>query len=495
MRQLFLMRNRMLSAGLFLVASLLLSPMASGQNQDSDVPPPRPFLPIPTKRQLEWQRDELRLFLHFGINTFTDREWGTGEEDPVIFDPSMLDARQWARVAREAGFTTLILTAKHHDGFTLWPSRFTNHSVERSPWKNGSGDVVRELADAARAEGLKLGLYLSPWDRHEPVYGNEENYNAFYMGQLRELLSNYGTLSELWFDGAKGENAKDMEYDFDAFWSLVRQLQPGAVMFSDAGPDIRWIGNERGFAGETNWSTYDRSKVGVGMAGITAYLNTGEAGAPDWVPGECDVSIRPGWFYHPDQEPKTVDQLMDIYFKSVGRNCVLLLNVPPGPDGLFDSTDARRLLDFGKAVDVLFAENHASNATVEASSVRGNSTLYGPERVLDGSLETYWAVDQGADSGSIEFDLGVETTFNVFLLQEPVQLGQRIAKYNISVWQDGVWKSIASGTTIGHKKLDRTETTVRARRIRLSITDSLAEPLIAEFGIYYDARADRSAER
>ena len=464
----------------------------AGTSAVDEVPPPRPLLPIPTARQLEWQRDELRLFLHFGVNTFTDREWGTGDEDPAIFSPRTLDARQWARVAREAGFRTLIITAKHHDGFALWPSDYTDHSVERSPWRAGRGDVVAELAQAARGERLRLGVYLSPWDRNAPVYGDNEAYNAFYLGQLRELLTRYGPVSEVWFDGAKGEDAADMEYDFDAYWSLVRQLQPGAVMFSDAGPDVRWIGNEHGFAGETNWSTYDRSKVGVGMAGITEYLNTGEPGAPDWVPGECDVSIRPGWFYHADQAPKTLDELMEIYFKSVGRNCVLLLNVPPNQDGLFDREDVSRLLEFGAAVRSIFSRNLAANADASASSVRGASDVYGASQTLDGSLDTYWAVESGETTGHLEFDLGGERTFNVVMLQEPIQLGQRISKYRVEAFSEGTWQPVASGTTIGHRKLDRTVGTVLTRRVRVVFEEALAEPLLAEFGLFLDPATDTS---
>lgn len=458
-----------------------------GQATGKTVPPPRPLLPIPTARQLDWQHDELRLFLHFGINTFTDREWGTGDEDPRLFHPTNLDAKQWARVAKESGFQTLILTAKHHDGFCLWPSRYTDHSVARSPWRGGRGDMVRELVEAARAEGLKVGLYLSPWDRHEPSYGDEAAYNAFYLGQLRELLTDYGPLAEVWFDGAKGEDAKDMAYDFDAYWALVRQLQPGAVIFSDAGPDVRWIGNEHGFAGATNWSTYNRSKVGVGMHGIADYLNTGEAGAPDWVPGECDVSIRPGWFWHAEQQPKTTDELVEIYFKSVGRNGVLLLNVPPNRDGRIDNADVERLRAFKTSINRIFSNNFAKGATASASNVRGGSDDFAPERVLDGSPDTYWTVDDSVETASIELDLVAEQRFNVIRLQEPIQLGQRVAAYRVEIRRDGDWLAVSQGTTIGHKKLDRLDAPVTARRLRLAIEQALAAPLIAEFGLYYDA--------
>ena len=447
----------------------------------AQTPPPAPLLPIPTARQLDWQYDEMRLFLHFGVNTFTDREWGTGEEDRQLFAPEHFDAGQWVRVAKMGGFGAVILTAKHHDGFALWPSRYTDHSVRSSPFRRGNGDVVRDLAYAARAEGVKLGLYLSPWDRHEPTYGDQTAYNSFYMGQLRELLTGYGPLAEVWFDGAKGEDARDMDYDFDAYWSMVRQLQPGAVIFSDAGPDVRWIGNEHGFAGETNWSTIDRSKVSVGQHGIQEYLNEGEEGGKDWVPGECDTSIRPGWFWHEAEEPKSLDRLLEIYYKSVGRNCVLLLNVPPNRDGRLDDADVKRLHEFRAALDAIFITDLARGAHASADVVRGDDPSYSASRVLDGDLTTYWA-----GGGALTLDLPTETEFNVIRIQEPIALGQRVAAYRVEVWEDGGWRAVSRGTTIGHKKLDRFDQPVSAQRVRLVIEKTRAEPLIAEFGLHLD---------
>lgn len=472
------MRSSVISV-LFLIFSI--GPDLLAQNSTT---PPRPHLPIPTARQLDWQRSELSLFLHFGMNTFTNREWGMGNEDPKLFAPAKFSPRQWTRVAREAGFKAVILTAKHHDGFSLWPSRYTDHDVSSSRWMNGNGDVVRALVEAASQDGMRVGLYLSPWDMHEPTYGDNDGYNRFYMGQLRELLSNYGPLAEVWFDGAKGEDAKDMAYDFDAYWSLVRQLQPNAVLFSDAGPDVRWIGNEHGFAGETNWSTYDRSKVGIGMHGIQDYLNTGEAEAPDWVPGECDVSIREGWFYHPDQKPKSLEELMEIYFKSVGRNCVLLLNVPPNPDGRLDDADVSRLRELKAVVEQIFAVDLASDASATSSDVRGGSSEYDPSKVLDGSLDTFWAGSPGKQTGTVELELNGEKTFDVIRLQEPIQLGQRVAAYRIEAWHGGTWNEITKGTTIGHKKLDRLPRPVTTHRVRFVIEKALAEPLIAEIGLH-----------
>lgn len=424
------------------------------------------------------------MFLHFGVNTFTDREWGTGEEDPDIFAPGNLDVRGWARVAGEIGFRTLILTAKHHDGFALWPSRYTDHSVRSSSWRHGRGNVVGELAAAARREGIGLGLYLSPWDRHEPTYGDEQAYNQFYLGQLRELLSDYGPLAEVWFDGAKGPEAQDMEYDFAAYWALVRQLQPGTVIFSDEGPDVRWIGNERGVAGPTNWSLLDRAKVKVGNAD-PAYLNAGDPQGPDWVPGECDVSLRAGWFWHESEEPKSLAELIEIYFNSVGRNCVLLLNVPPNREGRLDSEDVSRLREFRAYLDAIFARDAATRQVATTSNVRGRAPEYAGERALDGDLETYWATDDTVRQVALEIDLGVTARFNVIRLQEPIQLGQRVSAYRLQVEREGRWETVVNGTTIGHKKLDRIDT-VTARRVRLLIDGARACPLIAEVGVHFD---------
>ncbi len=448
------------------------------------VPPPMPLLPIPTARQLAWQQAEMTMFAHFGVNTFTGREWGDGTENPQIFNPQRLDAAQWARVAHETGFKTLILTAKHHDGFALWPSRYTEHSVKNSPWRNGDGDVVQELAEACRAEGIRMGLYLSPWDRHEPSYGDHIRYNQYYAGQLRELLTRYGPLHEIWFDGAKGEDARDMDYEFDAYWAMVRQLQPEAVLFSDAGPDVRWIGNERGIAGETNWSMIDRSTVTIGKAS-TDYLNAGDLNGPDWVPGESDVSIRKGWFWRPEEQPHSLDVLLDIYYKSVGRNSVLLLNVPPDTNGRFADADVQRLYEFKAAIDAIYNQDFAASATLTADNVRGGSPDFGPAALLDSDLSTYWATDDDRTAAVLEVALAQPATFNVVRLQEPIHMGQRIKAYHVDVWEGGAWKTVVEGATIGYKKLDRIPAVTTAR-VRVVIEDARACPLLAEFGLHLD---------
>lgn len=453
---------------------------------DENVPPPAPLLPIPTERQLRWQTDEMAMFVHFTVNTFTDREWGDGTESPDTFNPTDLSTDQWARVAKEIGFKTIVLTAKHHDGFCLWPSRYTDHSVESSSWRDGRGDVVGELAASCREHGVGLGIYLSPWDRHEPTYGRQRAYNEFYMGQLRELLTGYGPLEEVWFDGAKGPNAPDMEYDFDAYWSMVRQFQPRAVMFSDQGPDVRWVGNEHGSAGEVCWGMMDRSRVAVGHAD-RGYLNTGDPDGPDWVPAETDVSIRPGWFWHEDESPKSLRQLLDIYFQSVGRNSKLLLNVPPNPKGRLPEEDVKRLRELRNRLDAIFDEDLAADKGARAGNVRGEEERFGPRRALDGELQTYWATDSDVSSGWLEVDLGEPATFNVVCMQEPIHMGQRVKAYRVEVRKDGRWQKLAEGRTIGYRRLQRVPETT-ARRVRLVVEETRQDvcPLIAAFGLYLD---------
>ncbi len=453
---------------------------------------PRPMGAVPTRSQIEWQRGETNLFLHFGVNTFTDREWGTGKEDPKVFNPVRLDARQWVRAAKTAGFKIVILTAKHHDGFCLWPSRFTDHSVKTSPWREGKGDVVRELANACRESGLKLGLYLSPWDRHESSYGDSPRYNDYYKHQMTELLSNYGPIAEVWFDGACGEgpNGKRQEYDWQGFWALVRKLQPEAVMFSDAGPDVRWIGNERGIAGDPCWSTTDPRKVpypGAPGAEVIKALQHGDPGGSLWRPGESDVSIRPGWFWHQkeDEEVRPVENLVDLYFKSVGRNSLLLLNVPPNDQGLLSDVDVARLAGFRARLDSIFRTDLALGAKAQAGNTRGNNARFAPGRALDGDDETYWSTDDSITSSWLEADFGKTVQFDVSSVQEAIALGQRVESYHLDYWDGTAWKEFARGSTIGYKRLDRFQT-VSAGRVRLVIDKALACPAISSFSLYFD---------
>ena len=454
--------------------------------------PPAPVPPVPTPQQLAWQRGEISIFLHFGVNTFTDREWGEGKENPKIFNPTQLDARQWVRAAKAGGAKIVILTAKHHDGFCLWPSKYTEHCVKNSPWRNGQGDVVRELADACREGGMKLGLYLSPWDRHEKTYGDSPKYNEHYRNQLTELLTDYGPVVEVWFDGACGEgpNGKRQQYDWPSFHAVIRKLQPKAVVFSDAGPGVRWIGNESGISGDPCWATVDPRKVpyaGFEGPGVIEHLQHGDKGGSVWRPGESDVSIRPGWFWHKSQDDKvrSVENLVDLYFKSVGRNSLLLLNVPPNDKGLLSDTDVKRLAEFRAKLDKIFATDLAARKKATAGNTREGDAAFGPARALDGDPDTYWATDDGRTSGWIEVDLGASAKLNVAMMQEAIALGQRVESYQVQVQDGNAWRTISKGTTIGHKKLDRFPP-VTAQRVRLVIDKALACPTIATFGLYCD---------
>lgn len=412
--------------------------------------------PVPSASQLAWHRDELALFLHFGVNTFTDREWGDGTEDPAIFTPTGLDARQWARAAKDAGFKLLILTAKHHDGFCLWPSKLTTHSVARSSWRDGRGDVVRELTDACRAEGLKAGVYLSPWDRHEPSYGDSPRYNDYYIGQLTELLTQYGTITEVWFDGANGEgpNGKRQVYDWPRIHRTVRELQPNAVIFSDAGPDIRWIGNERGTAGDPNWCMMDPSAVpyaGADGPNIITALQHGDPHGTVWRPGEADVSIRPGWFYHPaeDAQVRSPESLMELYLSSVGRNAGLLLNVPPNRNGLLSPADISTLGRFGQAQ----RDFHQS---------RRQGELAGDRRTIT---------------------LPYVRTIDHVSIQERIETGQHIARHAVDRWDGSQWVALAEGTTIGYKRVHKFAP-VSTGKLRLRILESLGPAVVSDFACF-----------
>ncbi len=448
--------------------------------------------PVPTPAQLAWQRDELALFLHFGVNTFTDREWGDGTEQPAIFRPERLDARLWASTARQAGFRSLIITAKHHDGFCLWPTALTSHSVASSPWQGGRGDVVRDVAEACRAEGLGLGVYLSPWDRHEPRYGDSGRYMDFYIAQLEELLTRYGPIVEVWFDGANGEgpNGKRQVYDWPRIHATVRRLQPQAIMFSDAGPDVRWIGNERGVAGETCWSTIDPAAVpyaGYDAPDVGATLQRGHPDGSVWRPGETDVSIRPGWFWHPAEDAKvrSADDVLSLYFTSVGRNSKLLLNVPPTRDGVLHKTDVTHLLEFGRAKEALFATDLARGARVRASSASGG--LATARHVVDGDAGTSWSAGAGATSATLEFELVRPAQCSVIRLQEPIALGQTIESFTVDAISANGTQRLTSGSTIGYCRLVRIPPT-QAQRVRVSLASTLGDVRLASFSIFSDAR-------
>ncbi|MBS3771863.1 MAG: alpha-L-fucosidase [Bacteroidales bacterium] len=438
-------------------------------------------LVLPHQRQVNWQQMEFTAFVHFNMNTFTNVEWGKGDADPSRFNPSDFDAEQWVEAFKEAGMKMVILTAKHHDGFCLWPSEQTDYTIENSPYKNGNGDIVKEVSDACRKHGLKFGFYLSPWDRHEPKYGTDE-YNEFYKNQLRELLTGYGKVHEVWFDGAKGPDAKDMEYDFQGYWSMVRKHQPQAVIFSDKGPDVRWIGNEDGIAGKTNWSLMDTSKVEVGNAD-TDYLNSGDPNGSRWVVGECDVSISSDWFYHDDSRLKTVEELLNIYEKSVGRNGLLLLNVPPDQRGLLPEAYVERLHAFADTVDEIYNKDLALDAKVKPSEVRTPEHCFSGSHLTDTSFSTVWAPEQGTVESSVELAFSKSIAPRRILIQENINYGQRVREFAVDIRLNGQWKTVRNGTTIGYKRIMKLPGE-DIDRLRVRIEDAKASPVLSRIALY-----------
>ncbi len=467
----------------------------------SPVLPPEPLEPLPSQRQLAWQSLEYEAFIHFNMNTFTDKEWGYGDESPSLFDPSGFDADTIVRTLSNAGMKGLVLTCKHHDGFCLWPSRYTTHSVKNSPWKNGTGDIVKELADACRRYGMKFGVYLSPWDRNQKDYGHSE-YITYYRNQLRELLTNYGEISEVWFDGANGGDGyyggaretrtidRKTYYGWNETWNLVRQLQPDAAIFSDVGPDIRWIGNENGIAGATCWSMY--TPVGENgddpAPGYTRYQDgvEGNKNGKFWLPAECDVSIRPGWFYHANEDSlvKTPQQLFDLYCQSVGHNASLLLNVPLDRHGKISPADEMSLRGLKIFLDQAFTDNIALNAKITASSFRGNEPRFSPINTLDDDYETYWTTDDSVTTGALSIELASPQECNCILVREYIPMGQRVEKFSVEAFRRGHWQTIAEATTIGFNRILEFPT-VKTSQMRITILQSKACPVISTIGIYH----------
>ncbi|MCR5710659.1 MAG: alpha-L-fucosidase [Bacteroidales bacterium] len=450
--------------------------------------PPAPFGACPTPDQVAWQRMEMNMFFHFGPNTFTGAEWGSGTETEDVFNPTDLDCGQWAATARAAGFRGAIITAKHHDGFCLWPSPESSHTVAASPWRDGKGDVLRELSDACAAAGLSFGVYISPWDRNDPRYGTPA-YNQAFVKTLESVLGGqYGPVFEQWFDGACGEGptGRRQVYDWPLFNGTVARLQPHALVFSDVGPGCRWVGNESGSAGRTNWSTIEVEGFEPGAGSPpTAVLTSGTPGASRWIPAETDVSIRPGWFWRESETPrvKSVEHLMKIYYESVGRNSLLLLNVPPDTRGRIDPVDSLRLMEFRAALDEIFTEDMTDGATVTGPSRGGR---FSAPAVLLKDFGSYWAMPDGETSATLELSLAGEKTFNRVMLQEYIPLGQRISAFHIEVLQpDGSWKEIARETTVGYKRIVLTPT-VTTSAVRIVVDDALACPTLNRVGLYYD---------
>ena len=455
---------------------------ASAGTLAAETPPPVPYGPTPTAAQLAWHRRELIAFVHFNMNTFTDAEWGQGNEDPKLFNPTQMDCNQWIRALKSGGVTQAILTAKHHDGFCLWPSAYTAHSVKSSPWKNGRGDVMKEFTDACHAQGVLPGVYLSPWDRTSALYGQGEAYNTYYVSQMKELLSGYGDMAEVWLDGANGEgpNGKKQTYDWGRIFPTIHTLAPNAVIFADGSGNalnpVRWVGNEAGIAPSTVWNNKDSSQ-----------------GIPFWNPTETDVSIRPGWYYHADQDGsvKTLPALLKIYYASIGHGTVLLLNVPPDRRGLFADPDVARLAEFGQAIRTIFSHDLAAGKSVTATNVRGKSAAFAAANVVRGRPDAYWAADDAVTTASLEVNLGAPTAFNNILLQEYVPLGQRIGAFTVEAYSNGAWQKIGKGTTVGYKRL-LWFPTVTASKVRVNVTQALACPTLSRIGVFrgpYEASA------
>lgn len=442
-------------------------------------------LPRPTEAQLAWHETEFYFFFHFGPNTFTDREWGHGDEPEDAFNPSALDCDQWCRIAKQAGARGVVITAKHHDGFCLWPSKFSQHTVRESNWRNGEGDVLRELSEAARRHGLKFGVYLSPWDRNHPKYGTPE-YNDVYINTLQELMAQYGDLFEIWWDGANGEgpNGKRQVYDFHRFEMAAKKGQPNAVIFSDIGPGCRWAGNEQGTVNETNWCMLDTAGFQRGAGGPpTDTLQRGNENGKNWLPAECDVSIRPGWFYHAEEDSKvkTPEQLFEIYMKSVGRGANLILNVPPDRRGLIHEADSASLVAFGQKIRQAFSENLAAGQRVARLDSEGHK-LQTIKTLTDENRRTFANGDEQKPT-VFELDLGAAKRFNCIALHEFVEEGQRVRAFKIEIEEGEKWKEVARSTTIGFRKIV-SFAAVEARKIRVTILDSKAAPLLSELRVF-----------
>lgn len=458
--------------------------------------PPEPILPVPEPKQVEWQQMETYAFIHFGLNTFNDREWGYGDTDPKTFNPTNLDCEQWAQTLVKAGMKGVILTAKHHDGFCLWPFEGTDYSVKNSPWKNGQGNVVKELSEACKKYGLKFAVYLSPWDRHQANYGTPE-YLPYFYAQLHDLLTNYGPVFEVWFDGANGGDgwyggAKDIRtidrknyYNYPRIYEMLDSIQPQAIIFSDGGPGCRWVGNEKGFAGATNWSFLRKGEVHPGYD-KSYELQYGHPDGNQWVPAECDVSIRPGWFYHPEEDDrvKSPDQLVDLYYRSVGHNATLLLNFPVDRRGLIHPVDSANAVRFHEMIQQQLKTNLVAGMIPKVSNERGGDFV--ASALTDDNFDTYWATEDGVTTADIEFSFDMPTRMNRMMLQEYIPLGQRVKAFVVEYLDKDTWLPVKLNeetTTIGYKRLLRFET-VETKGIRIRITDARGPLCLSNVGVY-----------
>lgn len=461
-----------------------------------------PVLPVPEHKQVEWQKMEMYAFVCFGLNTFTDQEWGYGDVDPVVFNPINVDCDQWVSTFAAAGMKGVLFTAKHHDGFCLWPTRTTEYNISKSPYKGGKGDIMRDLANSCRRHGLKLAVYLSPWDRHQACYGTAEYVEMFHE-QLRELLTDYGDVFEVWFDGANGGDGwyggsketrtidRRAYYDFPKIYGMIDSLQPNAVVFSDGGPGCRWVGNEKGYAGATNWSFLREGEVYPGYP-LYHELQYGHADGNQWVAAECDVSIRPGWYYHESQDSmvKTIDHLTDLYYRSVGHNATLLLNFPIDKNGRVHPVDSANAVGFYKRISKELSDNILKGVMAEVSDTRGGR--FAADKLTDGEYDTYWATNDTVACATVEFRLPAAERVNRMLLQEYIPLGQRVRGFEVEYLSEGRWLPVRIGeetTTIGYKRLLRFDT-VETDALRVRFTDSRGPLCINNIEAYYAAAPD-----
>ncbi|MEL0186647.1 MAG: alpha-L-fucosidase [Flavobacteriaceae bacterium] len=448
--------------------------------------------PIPTERQLSWQKLDYYAFIHFNMNTFTNKEWGFGDEHPDQFNPTELDTDQWAKIISEVGMKGIIITAKHHDGFCLWPSSYTDHSVKNSKWRNGEADIIKDLAESCKKYNLKFGVYLSPWDRNHEDYGKPE-YISYFRNQLMELLTNYGDIFEVWFDGANGGDGyygganevrkvdKKNYYDWENTVKIVRELQPDAVIFSDAGPDIRWVGNEKGYANQTTWSPILKDSLYPGMLNFNKF-SAGQENGTHWIPTETDVSIRPGWYYHPEQDDqvKSVEKLIDIYFNSIGLNSALLLNIPVDTRGLIHENDEASLRGLNNFIESAFDQNLVKKSRIYVESSREK---FKPELMIDEDLESFWASPKSSNSNIIELKFDEKIEFDILEISEAIKYGQRIKSFEISIETSSGWKNIFEGSTIGNRRLVRIDSQ-KTSTVRIQIIDSKGPPLISNIGLF-----------
>ena len=482
-----------------LLAAMACTAMVSTNAFAKDeVKAPAPLLPLPEQKQVDWQRMETYAFIHFGLNSFCDREWGYGDTDPKMFNPKRLDCEQWVKTLIAAGMKGVILTAKHHDGFCLWPFEGNDYNVSKSPWRNGKGNVVKELSEACKKHGLKFAVYLSPWDRSRADYGSP-SYVDYFHSQLRDLLTNYGPVFEVWFDGANGGDgyyggARDKRtidrknyYNYPRIYQILDSLQRQAVVFSDGGPGCRWVGNEKGFAGETNWAFIPKNTVYPGYPNYPE-LQFGYPDGDQWTAAECDVSIRPGWFYHPEEDDKvkSPEQLADLYYRSVGHNATLLLNFPVDRNGLINPIDSANAVNFHKLIQRELGNNLVAGMKPKVSNERGGQ--FTAQALTDGSWDTYWATGDGVTSADITFTFKKARKMNRIMLQEYIPLGQRVKKFAVE-WLDknGTWKAVEQGeetTTIGYKRLLRF-LTVETKGLRVHILDSRGPICMNNIGVYY----------